>query len=279
MRIVILLVALGLDLIWIAPAHGAGQLCVGSESGSAIDCSGDRQTQVVPVNQSVSPTGDSRRSTQSTTQYIPYDRLDTQGGEDCITTGYYPAGSQPNDAIGLDPVTQNVREIHGLPALEYPPCPIEPAAQGDPSTAIPETPSMIARRYWEQVGLPVPQPSIQPGRAIAGKLAYLETRGEVVRTYTNETVFGRLEIRATGSYTISWGDDSSSGPYAFEGRPWPEGKITHDYSHIGTYNIVVTERWVASWSLGGQSGSLRALQTIGRVDNFPVQEIQAVVGA
>jgi len=29
--------------------------------------------------------------------------------------------------------------------------------------------------------------------------------------------------------------------------------------------------------LGGQSGALRTLQTTGRIDNFPVQQIQAVV--
>jgi len=42
--------------------------------------------------------------------------------------------------------------------------------------------------------------------------------------------------------------------------------------------VVVTERWAATWRLGGQGGTLRALQTTGRIDDFPVQQIQAVIG-
>ena len=137
---------------------------------------------------------------------------------------------------------------------------------------------MIARRYWERVPLPKPQPVIAPGRAITGKLAYLETRGEVGHTYTNDTVFGQLVIVATGSYTIDWGDGTTTGPHSFEGKPWPDGQITYDYLHVGSYDIVVTERWTATWRLGGQSGVLRTLQTTGRIDDFPVEQIQAVIG-
>lgn len=136
---------------------------------------------------------------------------------------------------------------------------------------------MVAARYWEQVPLPKPQPAIAPGRAITGKLAYLETKGELTHTYTNDTVFGPLEIVAKGGYTVDWGDGETSGPHRFEGQAWPDGKITHDYIDIGQYNVVVTEKWSATWRLGGQSGALRTLQTTGRIDNFPVQQIQAVV--
>ena len=136
---------------------------------------------------------------------------------------------------------------------------------------------MIAARYWERVPLPKPQPVIAPGRAITGKLAYLETRGEVARTYTNATAFGPLEIIAKGAYTVSWGDGETTGPHAFEGKAWPDGRITHDYLHVGTFDIVVTERWTATWRLGGESGVLRTLQTTGRIDDFPVEQIQAVI--
>ena len=137
---------------------------------------------------------------------------------------------------------------------------------------------MVAMRYWEQVPLPKPAPSIAPGRAITGKLAYLETRGEIARTYTSSTIFGQLTIVASGSYIVNWGDGSTSGPHAFEGTPWPNGRINHDYLHVGSYDIVVTERWTARWSLGGGTGILRTLQTTGRIDNFPVEQIQAVIG-
>jgi hypothetical protein len=137
---------------------------------------------------------------------------------------------------------------------------------------------MVARRHWEDVPLPVPRPKIAPGRAITGKLAYLETTGAVTYTYRNGTVFGPLTISAKGSYTVDWGDGTTTGPYAFEGEPWPEGKITHDYLGTGHYDVVVTERWTANWNLDGESGVLRALETSGRIDNFPVEQIQAVIG-
>lgn len=136
---------------------------------------------------------------------------------------------------------------------------------------------MVAARYWERVPLPKPQPTIAPGRAITGKMAYLETKGETGHTYTNGTVFGPLEIVAKGSYTIDWGDGETSGPHGFEGKAWPEGKITHEYQDIGRYDVVVTEKWTATWRLGGESGILRTLQTTGRIDSFPVEQIQAVV--
>jgi hypothetical protein len=136
---------------------------------------------------------------------------------------------------------------------------------------------MIAIRYWEEIPLPTPRPYIAPGWAITGKLAYLETNGELRHTYTNNTPFGPLEIVATGAYYVDWGDGESSGPHSYEGKPWPDGEITHEYIWAGTYNIVVTERWTATWSLGGQSGVLRELRTTGEIDNFPARQIQAVL--
>ncbi len=136
---------------------------------------------------------------------------------------------------------------------------------------------MIAARYWERVPLPKPQPSIAPGRAITGKLAYLETNGEVTHTFATNTIFGPLQILAKGAYTVDWGDGETSGPYWFEGTRWPDGKITHEYEKVGTYKVVVTERWTADWSFSDESGVLRALQTTGRIDDFPVEQIQAVI--
>ncbi|MCA1704708.1 MAG: hypothetical protein LC808_16165 [Actinobacteria bacterium] len=126
--------------------------------------------------------------------------------------------------------------------------------------------------------LPRPEPSIAPGRAITGKLAFLETRGEISHIYTNDTAFGPLILNATGSYTVNWGDGETSGPHSFEGKPWPDGRITHDYLNVGFYDIVVTERWTATWQFGGESGVLRTLQTTGRIEDFPVEQLQAVIG-
>lgn len=136
---------------------------------------------------------------------------------------------------------------------------------------------MIARRYLEQIPFPQPHPSIAPGRAITGKHAYLETNGDLVRTYINNTVLGTLSIVAHGAYTVDWGDGQTTGPYGFEGRPWPDGRILHDYMNVGTYNVVVTERWTAEWQLANETGVIRTIQTVGTISNFPVQQIQAVV--
>jgi hypothetical protein len=137
---------------------------------------------------------------------------------------------------------------------------------------------MVARRYWEERTLPVPRPSIAPGRAITGKPAYLETKGELTHVYENNTVFGPLRVVASGSYSIDWGDGATTGPYRLEGLSWPDGQITHDYLDIGSYDVIVTENWTATWSLGGEAGVLRSLQTTGRIDRFPVEQIQAVIG-
>ncbi|MEA2717374.1 MAG: hypothetical protein QOI99_1691 [Actinomycetota bacterium] len=108
--------------------------------------------------------------------------------------------------------------------------------------------------------------------------AYLETRGTTTHTYTEpNTPFGPLTIVAHGTYYVDWGDGTHSGPHSAEGGPWPDGVIKHEYIHIGAYDVVVTERWTATWSFGDESGALDELRTVGRIDDFPVQQIQAVV--
>ena len=279
MRRLILLLICGVASVPIfdTMALAAPATCTQGLYGSHVQCEGDAIIGQPGGSSTVMNVGSSSNSVGSTTKYLPYNRLATgSDGQPCVTTGYYAEGTSPNDAAITDPVTQNVQDIHGLPPLEYPPCPVRPRVPGEPAPV--ETPAMVAMRYWEQVPLPKPAPSIAPGRAITGKLAYLETRGEVAHTYTSSTIFGQLTIVASGSYVVDWGDGSTSGPHAFEGAPWPNGRITHDYLDVGSYDIVVTERWTARWSLGGESGMLRTLQTTGRIDNFPVQQIQAVIG-
>lgn len=258
-----------------SPPH-AKEVCGNDHLGEAIIC--DPWDLQITFADSTSgsngaPTYISRGSGKT---YYAYDRLISgPDGQGCVTTGYAEAGTTPADGVRTDPVTQNVLDIHGLP-LEFPPCPEQPRAPGQAAPV--ETPSMVARRHWERVPLPKPQPAIAPGRAITGKLAYLETRGAISHTYTNDTAFGPLVIVATGSYVIDWADGEKSGPHSFEGKPWPDGLITHNYMHVGSYDVVVTERWTATWRLGGESGVLRTLQTTGRIDDFPVEQIQAVIG-
>lgn len=239
--------------------------------------SGAQVPTVASVPGSAVPNGaaPTKASAEPAKKYVPYNRLGTgPDGKPCATTGYVEEGVAPPDERSLaDPNPYNsVWQV-----LEtYPPCPQQPRAPGEPAPV--ETRAMVAARYWENIPLPKPRPSIAPGRAITGKMAYLETKGEIAHTYTNGTVFGPLTIVAKGSYRVDWGDGTTTGPHSLEGKPWPDGQITHDYINIGAYDVVVTEKWTAAWSLDGESGIPRTLQTTGTIDDFPVEQIQAVIG-
>lgn len=151
---------------------------------------------------------------------------------------------------------------------DLPRCPVAPAAQ---------SPASVAADYWQRVTLPSPRPAIAPGWAITGKYAYLETNGELRKTFGTDTAFGPLAIEAQGAYFVDWGDGTTTGPHRVEGDPWPDGQITHTYIDVGTYDVVVTERWSAIWVFGPNSGSLAALGTVGRIDDLRVEQLQAVV--
>lgn len=247
----------------------------------------DIKTGVVTVIQSSQPSGltpvVTAVSSGSTKTYVPYNRLGTgPDGQPCATTGYVEQGvTPPDERLLADP---NPRESNipitgsDFSILEtYPPCPEQPRAPGQPAPA--ETRAMVASRFWEQVQLPKPKPEIDPGRAITGKLAYLETKGQTSLILTENTEsFGLLRIVARGRYEVNWGDGVITKDHRLEGQPWPMGLITHEYLNVGTYNIVVTEYWEADWQLDGESGRLRTLRTTGRLNNFPVEQLQAVIG-
>jgi len=181
------------------------------------------------------------------------------GGNTCVATGAWPlpAGS-PVD-------TGAVYRLYTADA-PYPPC---PGGTGGPSVA--------AASFWQHVPLPTPQPSIAPGWAITGRNAFLETHGELHHVFRSDTPFGPLVVDAVGTYVVDWGDGETSWPYSVEGGPWPDGQISHVYINIGTYDVVVTERWTAVWHFGPNAGTLGELRTRGRIPGFPVRQIQAVV--
>lgn len=285
-KIAIVVVLLGVTLIPSLRAAAAARICGNSENAGYIDCdevvSGGANGGVTPTSGQSNSTSGGSGSRSPSIKYVPYDRLVIQpDGQGCVMVGYVAEGVQPTDAAPPDPSRTDPVEAHGNIYRDYPPCPerpTEPGQLGQP--AIPAavlTEAMVAARYWERVHLPVPTPAIAPGRAITGKLAYLETKGQVQHTYTNSTTFGPLEIQAKGLYTVAWGDGVVTGPYALEGTPWPSGQITHEYLSVGAYDVVVTERWTATWRLNGKSGELRTLQTSGRIDDFAVEQIQAVI--
>ena len=142
------------------------------------------------------------------------------------------------------------------------------------------SPGAAAQMVWrDQMKLPPPQPYIAPGKAITGLRAFLEIRGP--RTATQSfNVFGyALTINATAtSYDVDWGDGSWSRGLTSSGGPWPHGDVRHVYTTQGTYTVRVLERWAGTWSVaGGGGGSVDgALSCEGRIDAFPVVQVQAV---
>ena len=255
------------DSSWIGTAAGQTSGCRAGPTADYVGCEGSGTVSIDSYGAESTPRAGSTSGPAK--RYVPYERVSTNAdGQPCITTGYreVPAGAGAAEEAILGLPDQDFGNI----LAQYPACPQQPGR-------VQETPAQIAARYWEEIPLPKPAPYIAPGWAITGKLAYLETNGELRHVHRNSTVVGPLEISATGTYYVDWGDGETTGPHSVEGKPWPEGEITHEYRWAGTYDILVTERWTASWRLGGQSGTLRELRTSGQIDDFRVTQIQAVI--
>jgi hypothetical protein len=176
----------------------------------------------------------------------------------CLTYQWVAPGNEPqypSDTFG--------------PSHHFAPC--------TPSAADENGPYALALEAWQLAALPQPRPAIAPGWAIVGKFAYLETRGQGWFVHTEATPLGELRIEASGRYYVDWGDGELTGPHSTEGQPWPHGTIKHDYQWSGSYDVVVTQRWTATWQLGDRGGPLPEGTTTGRIDGFSAREIQAVV--
>jgi hypothetical protein len=160
----------------------------------------------------------------------------------------------------------------------YPQCPSQgaPAGTGADTSSAGTPPFLRNAEVRQQLGAPAPR--IQPGRAIAGKTAFLEIGGAGPRSFDMTDPLGgqAAHVDARPTYRVDWGDgtviETSS-----NGGPWPHGEVTHVYQRTGHYDVVVTARWTAQWSgPNGDRGDLNGLTTEGRIARFPVTEVQAV---
>lgn len=259
---------------FVMPASATSPRCSESLGGDIIACGGGTIITTPPVNPPKQPakpvsTGKKRKSAA---RYVAYWRLkEAPDGTLCETIGYrlVPPGANPADYDYDDPAFRGDSS-----AVVYLPCPRATVAGGPE----PSTPSELALSFWEEIPLPVPEPRIAPGRAITGLPGYLETNGYTEADFSQTTPLGPMEIEAVGTYEVDWGDGSTAGPFDFEGDPWPDGDIVYTYQRVGRYDVVVTERWVATWRLGAESGVLTELSTSATIAAFPVEQIQAVVG-
>ena len=140
----------------------------------------------------------------------------------------------------------------------------------------PPTAQEIVERTIFNVRLPRPDPNIDPGYAVTGMKAYLETGDARTHRFdTIPTVLGPLRITATSTYTVDWGDGSVTGPHTSTGGQYPDGTITHVYRYSRRVDVTVTQNWTANWTLSGQSGTIGGLRSVGAIRDFAVREVQA----
>ncbi|HEX4979598.1 MAG TPA: PKD domain-containing protein, partial [Acidimicrobiales bacterium] len=139
------------------------------------------------------------------------------------------------------------------------------------------SPAAIAREVIEEFLPAPPAPEIDPGYAITGKTAYLETNGNLSPpAQTRPTPLGDIHVSFRGRYRVDWGDGTVT-DHDTEGGPWPAGTITHTYIHTGRYDVVVTAEWSADWRIATSAGRITSgLATTGRIDDFEVRQLQAV---
>jgi hypothetical protein len=160
----------------------------------------------------------------------------------------------------------------------YPRCP--DAAGPSRPAALPSSAEPVLRAWAEELPLPAPSLRIQPGRAIVGKAAFLEIDGPLHRQWRVEAFGWALDVEATATYTIDWGDGTVDEGITSRGGPWPSGDVRHAYLDPGTHVVSVTEQWTATWTGTGHgetrggvlAGVLRTRATL----DLPVEELQAV---
>ena len=130
--------------------------------------------------------------------------------------------------------------------------------------------------------LPRPEPTIDPGFGLAGLRMYLETGRPL--TYANTTTVSvgevavGIEIDASATYMVDWGDGNVTGPYDTPGEGYPDGTVTHVYTDVGSYDVEVIDTWQVRWRFTGQpdwneiTGELRPVP----LADFEVTERRAV---
>ena len=183
---------------------------------------------------------------------------------------------RPGDPSSLVAVTDEARILqlgarHGRCAA----VPRSPAQAAPPAAAGP-----AVRTWAEQLVLPSPSLQVRPGSAIVGKAAYLEIDGVRSARWRVDALGWLLDVDATATYTVDWGDGTVEHDVASQGGPWPTGDLRHAYLLAGVHVITVTEHWTATWTARGHgevtagvlAGVLRTQASL----ELPVVELQAV---
>ena len=149
----------------------------------------------------------------------------------------------------------------------------------------PNQAELVARiqEFYSSTPLPIPNPEISAKNGgICGVVHTLDLHIPATRTYTYpNTDFGGVMIIVHGIPTVDWGDGKKV-TYKNTGAPYPNSDIGHSWTTAGKYNINVTTRWSAEWTVltpEGETygGILSNLTTTGSIPNFNVLQAQAVL--
>ncbi len=261
-----------------AESNGPGA-CFRGQLGGTIDCGGGYVVPVGPRRPLSSELPSVRRS-------IPVVPAVGQAPLEQPTSHLAVA----NPCVQLGPSTPGLNAaVVGVLAILTcrgapgpPPGPVATPAQAIAARTAPAIdPGELAVQFWQTIPLPVPHPSIPPNYAVTGMPAYLVTNGTLAPSpYQRQTPLGPLRITARGSYLVDWGDSTSpdwAGPYKYEGRPYPDGNISHTYDNVGTVTVTVQEVWTATWRLGAASGQLTELRTTATIHNFEIKQVQSIL--
>ena len=118
--------------------------------------------------------------------------------------------------------------------------------------------------------LPIPDPWIEPGFGLVALPAFLTSGAKLTDRF--QTTLAGQEILgiAHGSLSVDFGDGTVIAPTTNLGGVWPNGDLSHPYGSTGCFRITVTENWSISYSVGGQSGTLRGISTQGSIPSFCV---------
>lgn len=175
-------------------------------------------------------------------------------------------------------------------ADKYPPCPPAsgPSSGARPAAPPPPTPLEAAYQvwYWETT---LPSPTLAaspPNGAVTGLDFYLTIGGPQSLVFDVPALGYSVHLEVTSVYDVDWGDprpdDSRLGQaitkgHRTQGGPYPKGDLRHRYIQRGNATIDVTQRWTATWSAGGESGTIADRLATSGTMTVPVQEIQAVL--
>lgn len=189
----------------------------------------------------------------------------------CIGVQWVPLSQVgPGTLTYEEAVALSIGQAEALIQDGFVPCPGVDLGAGSPEA--------WAREYLRTVVLPVPAPVVAPGEMVVGWAAFLEVGSPLGhRIDEPATPFGPATFQLTSTVTVDWGDGEVTGPVATAGGPFPDGDLTHTYLRQGAYDIVVTQEWVATWQVGGETGTVTGLVTEAVLEDFPVQEIEAVI--